>query len=307
MEESRPTISVVICTYNRDKYIRAALESLDRQTLEKKYFEVLIINNNSTDHTAEICQDFIGQSTATNFYYFFEPEKGLSAARNRGLKESRGEIITYMDDDAVAAENFLAALFRFFTHEPDAVGAGGKVLPRYAESPEPAWMNKYLYGFVAGQDFGDEQKKYTPRMKYPAGCNMSYKKEVLLQVNGFNNALQFRSDDKLINYRVKKISDNIWYLPEAVVFHHIDKDRLAFSSFKKLYQKTGNEEKKRIESEGSFFSWLAKFAGYSARLGASVGIWISFLLQGKEIKGRYVFFSQWFTFLGFLKKDVFVR
>jgi len=307
MQENPPYISVVICTYNRDKFIRSALESLTRQTLPSSRFEVLVVDNNSTDQTAAICQAFIAETSQQNFFYHFEPNKGLSSARNRGIKEARGEVITYIDDDAIATEGFLQELFDFFTNHPGAAGAGGKVIPIYPGEAEPAWMNKYLYGFVTRQDFGGEKMKYTPRMKYPAGCNMSYRKNILEKVNGFNEELHFRSDDKLINFRVRKFSDDIWYIPGAMVYHHIDGERLQFISFKKLYQKTGNEEKKRILSEKNAFVWLGKLAEYVIKLGVSLLLWIGFAARGTGVKGRYLFYSQWFTLSGFLKKNVFVR
>ncbi len=144
-------------------------------------------------------------------------------------------------------------------------------------------------------------------MKYPAGCNMTYRKEILQRAGGFNNKLTFRSDDKYIFYQVSKISSNIYYLPKAMVYHNIDQHRLTFENFKRLYLKTGNEEKIRIRSEGSFIGLAAKFFELILKTGASLMLYLKFLFKGKEIKGRYVFFSQWFTLSGFLKKNVFVR
>lgn len=303
----QPGISAIICTYNRDRYIGKALEALSAQDLPADRFEIIIIDNNSTDNTAAICKAFIRDHQNLSIKYFFEENRGLSFARNRGIREASSPVITFIDDDAEAAPGFLRAILEFFQTHPDTVGAGGKVTPLYTETGEPPWMNKYLDGFVGKVNHGNEIKMYQAPMKYPAGCNMTYTKEILLKAGGFNNQLTFRSDDKHIFHQVKKLSDKIYYLPAATVNHHIDAERLSFPSFKKLFLKTGNEEKKRVRSEQGFMGVIKKFVEFKLKFGASLLLYIKFLFSGQEIKGRYVVFSQWYTLLGFLRKKVFVR
>jgi hypothetical protein len=85
--------------------------------------------------------------------------------------------------------------------------------------------------------------KFDSKMKYPTGCNMTYTKEILKKAGGFNNELTFRSDDKYIFHQVTRFSDQIYYVPGAMLYHNIDNDRLSFANFKKLFLKSGNEEK----------------------------------------------------------------
>lgn len=300
-------ISVVICTYNRDQFINKCLECLAQQTLSKKCYEVILVDNNSTDSTASIAQSFIASHPQLNIRYVFETNKGLSFARNRGIAEAHNNIITYIDDDAEATPVFLETILNFLKQHHDVVGVGGKVIPLYSESKEPKWMNKYLNGFVAKVDLGNKILLYDKKMKYPAGCNMTYRKEILQKAGGFNNKLTFRSDDKYIFFEVKKISSTIYYLPDATVYHNIDADRLTFENFKKLFLKTGNEEKVRILSEGSSFDLLKKFFELVLKLLATTVLYFKFLLKEEEIKGRYVFLAHWFTLVGFVKKKIFVR
>ena len=191
-------ISVVICTYNRDQFINKCLECLAQQTLSKECYEVILVDNNSTDSTASIAQSFIASHPQLNSRYVFETNKGLSFARNRGIAEAHSNIITYIDDDAEATPVFLEIILNFLKQHHDVVGVGGKVIPLYSESKEPKWMNKYLNGFVAKVDLGNKILLYDKKMKYPAGCNMTYRKEILQKAGGFNNKLTFRSDDKYI-------------------------------------------------------------------------------------------------------------
>jgi len=307
MTNNTPILSVVICTYNRDKFIRKSLECLVNQTLPASLYEIIIVDNNSTDQTASICHNFIANYPDYPIRYVFEKNKGLSFARNRGIAEAKGTIITYIDDDAEAIPEFLESIYTFLKEHKDVVGIGGKVVPIYPEGGEPKWMNPYLKGFVGSIDFGNEPKPFTGKMKYPAGCNMTYRKEILQKAGGFNNELTFRSDDKYIFFKVSELSSNIYYLPQAQVYHNIDHHRLTFSNFKKLFLKTGNEEKIRIRSEGNGVGLIKKFIELVIKAGASLLIYIQFLLKGQEIKGRYVVYAQWFTLKGFLMKKVFVR
>lgn len=307
MPDSTPHLSVVICTYNRDRFIRAAVESLMHQDQEANAFEVIVVDNRSTDQTATIVSALMREHPNFSLRYVYEENKGLSHARNRGIREARSPVITYMDDDAEARPDFVRALIVFFQQHPEAVGAGGKVLPKYPDGGEPAWMSRYLYGFVAGQDHGDQQRLYTGKMKYPAGCNMSYRKEILEKAGGFNTQLQFRSDDKDIHFRIKPLSAAVWYVPTAIVDHNIDGERLQPASFRKLYLKTGHEEKIRIRTEKGWMGLPLKAIEYLIKWGVSLLIGLSFWMQGQGIKGNYLVRSQWYTLQGFFMKNVFVR
>lgn len=300
-------LSLVVCTYNRAEFIKSGLEHIAQQTLDKSLFEVLIINNYSTDNTEAVCQKFIEENPLLNIRLFFESQKGLSYARNRGIKEASTNIIVYIDDDALAEPFFLEEINKFFLNNPNAVGAGGMVEPYYIEVPKPKWMSKFLYGFVGDINFGNTIKKYSKSMKYPIGCNMTYKKDMLLKIGGFNNALSFRGDDKYIFNEIKKYSDEIYYLPNAKLKHVIDKKRLTFDSFKKLFLQSGNEAKERIGSRKISVKFIIKLIEYLGKAGVAILIWICYALIFEEIKGRYVFYSQYFTLKGFLSDNVFVR
>ena len=307
MQNDLYKISLVICTYNRSGYLPGSLESIHLQTIDKNLFEIVVIDNASTDDTARIIQEFISENPSLHISYYFEKNKGLSFARNRGITEARSPLIAYVDDDVILTPDYLKELLSFFDKNPTAAGAGGKVIPKYESGTEPVWMNKYLAGFVGNVNHGTDVKLFTPSMKYPAGCNMIYKKDILLKAGGFNNDLKFRSDDKYIFYKVHEVSDQIYYLPDACLYHYIDSYRLDLKNFKTLYLKTGNEEKRRLLSEGNKTGLLKKLIEYKFKFGASLFLYLTFLLKGQPSKGKYIVISQWNTLKGFLKKDVFVR
>lgn len=300
-------ISLIICTYNRCRYLPEALESIREQTLSPQLFELIIIDNNSTDDTEKISRRFIASNPQLNTRYFFEEKKGLSYARNRGITESQSKIINYVDDDAILSKGYLEEMVHFFKSNPHACGAGGKVIPKYENGKEPEWMSKYLDGFIGKIDFGSSIKLFSKEMKYPVGCNMAYKKEILQIAGGFNNALQFRSDDKYIFYQVKKYSDQVYFVPGAWLYHYIDAHRLQMDNFKNLFLKTGNEEKKRVFIEQGNPGLIKKGMEFIFKAGASAILLFIFTLRGQFAKGKYVFISQYCTLKGFLKKEIFVR
>lgn len=302
-----PRISVIISTYNRQPFIIKCLQCLADQTLAKDQYEVIVVDNNSTDQTAALVLEFLAAHPQLPFQYIFEPQKGVSFGRDRGLRAATGDILVYLDDDAEAQPDLLLQYLTFFDQYPNAVGAGGRILPKYSELPEPLWMSKWLNGYIAKVDCGGETRLFTGKMKYPIGCNMAYRTQILLDIGGFNTLLTFRGDDKYIYLAIKKTQPGIYYVPHALVYHNIPGKRLHFSYLRTLYLKTGNEEKLRVRLLRKPGGVLLKMIEFVAKFFVSIAIWIKYTFLGKELKGRYVMYSQWYTLQGFFMKQVFVR
>ena len=141
-------ISVIICTYNRAYLLSQCLDSLSNQTLEKHFFEVLIINNNSTDNTQEIAE-FISKKEP-NFRVILETSQGLSHARNRGWNEAQGLYVGYLDDDCKVPPEWLqTAQSCITTQTPDIFGG-----PYYAcyNSQKPKWFKDEYGSHVSGSE-----------------------------------------------------------------------------------------------------------------------------------------------------------
>ena len=129
------TISAIICTYNREKYIGKALESIRNQSLDKDRIQIVIVDNNSTDSTERICQDFIKANPGLSINYVVEKEQGLSAARNRGIRESSSDYLTFVDDDARLDPQFLEVTCTYLDSNPGVEAVGGKILLDYEFRP----------------------------------------------------------------------------------------------------------------------------------------------------------------------------
>ena len=107
-------LSVIICTYNRDKYIYNVLKSVAKNNLDTSLYEVVLVNNNSTDNTESECKRFAINFPNVSFQYHVELNQGLSYARNRGIVEAKGNIVVYVDDDATVNTEYLTTYYQFF-------------------------------------------------------------------------------------------------------------------------------------------------------------------------------------------------
>jgi len=294
-------ISVAVCSYNRAKYLVDALKSLKNQNLKPDDYEIVIVDNNSSDATAEISKNFISENFRLNISYYRESRQGLSFARNKAITESKYDIITFIDDDAIAREDFLANILSFFKDHSDADALGGKVIPIYENGKEePLWLSKYLWGLVTKVDYGDEIKVF-PTPKYPAGCNMSFKKEKLLKVGLFNTDLKIRGDDKDIFAKLKKINAKVYYVPEVFVYHNVEENRLTKSFIKKLSIIIGNSERVRLANKG-LMPLILKLFEYLFKLAAGFIIASSFIFKGQVEKAKYLIMVRWTILKGLFVK-----
>ena len=131
------TISIIIPTMNRANLLRRTLDSLVRMDGNKYDFEIIVIDNGSTDITKNVVQDFSARST--NIRYIYEPTPGLMSARHRGIRESHGEILAFIDDDVVVDKSWLIAINEVFANQFISL-AGGPSLPIF-EANKPSWLD----------------------------------------------------------------------------------------------------------------------------------------------------------------------
>jgi glycosyltransferase involved in cell wall biosynthesis len=228
-------ISVVICTYNRSAMLERTLASFFQQTgLDAVEHEVLVVDNNSTDDTREVIEQFAARPTLR---HLFEPRQGLSCARNRGVAEARGEIVAFLDDDVVVGPTWLVCLRRCFD-ETNADAVGGRSYLILDEQP-PAWLGLVFRLFLSEVELGDE-RKYLPDGRRLFGLNLGFRKAVLDAHGPFDERLG-RTGSRLLSAEetqvLKHVEDSggiIVYEPDAVVGHLISPDRVTWPYFRKL-------------------------------------------------------------------------
>jgi GT2 family glycosyltransferase len=198
-----PSISVVICTRNGERTIRDCLEGLRR--IDYPNFEVLIVNDGSTDSTEAITREY-------NFRVISIPNGGLSNARNVGMRAAKGEIVAYIDDDAVPDPQWLTYLAATFL-STDHVGVGGPNIPP-ADDGAVAECVANSPGGPIHVLFTDQEAEHIP------GCNMAFRKVALEAVGGFDTQFRIAGDDVDLCWRIQKRGWTLGFNPAAMVWHH---------------------------------------------------------------------------------------
>ena len=246
-------LSIIICTYNRDKYIYNVLKSIAENDFSRTGYEIVLVNNNSTDNTESECQRFQQDFPDIGFHYCVERNQGLSYARNRGIQESKGDILIYVDDDALVNKEYLQTYADFFAKNPGIAAAGGPIIPQY-ETAEPAWMSHYTRQLITGKLYLGEKEREFPKSAFPGGGNAAYRKEVFDKIGLFNVELG-RKGNSLIGAEEKDLFDKMttigirfFYLPTAILYHIIPEKKLTQDYFNRLTYSIGVSERYRTLS-----------------------------------------------------------
>ncbi|MEC4807390.1 MAG: glycosyltransferase [Jaaginema sp. PMC 1079.18] len=226
-------ISAIICTHNRDQYLGKAIDSLLAQ--EGVEYEIIIIDNASSDRTREVVE---ARMPHARLSYHYEATLGLSVARNRGFKESQGEILAYLDDDAIASPHWLATLSQAYQNNAKLAIAGGKVTLLWPENTEPpTWLSDSLAGNLGLYDLGNQLKLIKKPGLTPRGLNYSIRRSFLAKIGGFDVNLGRVGTSLLSNEELQMTElalNQGWqvaYLPAALVAHHVAPERLNRSWF----------------------------------------------------------------------------
>jgi glycosyltransferase involved in cell wall biosynthesis len=246
-----PFISIIICTYNRGGYIRDNLHSLFQTNASPGQFEILIIDNNSTDNTSAVINEAIARHPSFNLKYIKESKQGTSHARNRGIQEASAPILLFLDDDIIAPPQFLPAWISFFEKNPGASGAGGNINVQY-DDPRPPWMSYFLLPLLGYHNHGNTMKEYKTG-NFPFGGNMAFRKEVFERYGNFHTDLgrignvKMTSFEKEFYHRLNR-SETICYVPDAYLYHRVNKQRLTKDAIKEQALGLGKSTALQLES-----------------------------------------------------------
>lgn len=228
---AKPRISVVICTFDRPQLLEKCLASLHTQTLPAEAYEVCVVDNGPDPaQTAAVVNCYAG------FHYHQLDYAGLSAARNVGWQMADGNIVAYLDDDAVADQHWLEAIESVFsTRNPKPGSVGGPVRPIWPQ-PQPVWLNEEFAKSLGIVDWGSDAC-VLERWQWIPGCNMAYPRDLLAQVGGFRGDLGrkgsrlYSMEETAIQEQLIRHGCQLYYHPRVSVQHHIAPDRLNKSWF----------------------------------------------------------------------------
>jgi len=229
----RPSsLSVVLSTYNRGELLNDAVNSvLAQHNAITPPFEVIVVDNNSTDRTREIVQRLAAADDRVR--YLFEPRQGLSYARNAGLLVAQAPVVAFTDDDVRAQPDWVAAILRAFAEHPDADAVGGRVLPLWPAVPPP-WLTRDHWAPLALVDHGDALVPVTTDNPIClVGANLAVRRRVFDAIGAFATDLQRVKDgigsleDHEFLLRLVRSGRTGVYDPRIMVRAEIQPNRLA--------------------------------------------------------------------------------
>ncbi|MEY2398614.1 MAG: glucosyl-dolichyl phosphate glucuronosyltransferase [Actinomycetota bacterium] len=219
-------MTVAICTHNRADYLPAALRSVVGEPTGQAAVEVMVVDNASTDATRAVVTAHPGVR------YVAEPRLGLSHARNRALAEAEGDVVAFLDDDAVACAAWASRHADAFA-DPH-VGATGGPIHLVWPGARPRWMPAAVEGLYAGLDLGAIDRDFASD-ETPFGANLAVRRRVALDLGGFNPALGRKGTSLVSNeesefLRRLRAGHRIRYVAGAAVDHAVvpGRDRVGY-------------------------------------------------------------------------------
>ena len=299
-------LSLIVCTYNRDKYLYGALQCIAENGFPVDAYEIVLVNNMSTDNTEAECQRFQNDYPAVDFRYFVETNQGLSYARNRGIAESRGDTLVFLDDDSFIQKDYLLNLQKQLDAHPDADAFGGKIDPVFESGEAPKWLSKWNYSWVSAIDLGDKVRPFTGKA-FPIGANMGIRKTMLSRIGVFNTELGrskknlMGGEEKDLFERIRQHGGSIYYFPDVLVHHVIPPSRTTKDYVKRLGEGVGRSE--RIRTLGvSRWKYVKRLFSELIKWGGTTVLWLGFALKGQFEKGNILFTFRRKVTSGLLKK-----
>ena len=249
MSDDTLSISIVMCAYTEDRWsdLVMAISSVKRQTVPVSEIILVIDHNQSLFERA--------QETFRDVYVIENHDApGLSGARNSGIACAQGQIICFMDEDAIASSSWIETLLSGYSNA-QIIGVGGEVKPLWAGAT-PGWIPEEFY-WVVGCSYTGLPETASP-VRNPIGCNMSFRKDALLAAGGFRNGIgrigtiPVGCEETELSIRIRQIfpDTTILYQPEAVVYHRVPEWRTTWSYFAK-----------RCYAEGLSKSKVTQFVG----------------------------------------------
>ena len=234
-------VSIIVCTYNRAKSLRETLQALCNLEIPSDLeTEIIVVDNNSQDCTRLIVNEF---SNRTPFIrYEFEGEQGLSNARNRGLRSSRGNLILFTDDDVLPEADWVIKTLNGM-RKYDADACGGFIAPLF-EAPPPHWLTPRFYGFLAIKNDRSDDYVIQHASDAPFGANMAFKREVFERVGEFDTSrgrkgkVLASGEDGEMFERILAAKMTGVFLGQSRVHHKVEAYRLTKRYFRRWRRQT---------------------------------------------------------------------
>ncbi len=298
-------ISVIVCTYNRDKYLYDALSHIADNDYPADDYEIILVNNNSTDNTLAEAERFKLAYPNINITIVTELQNGLSFARNRGIEESKGDFLVFLDDDTAVGNNYLHNISENLAQHPDTIAFGGKVVPIF-ETGKPKWVSCWTMPLFAVTDKGEGTLTFKGK-SYPVGANMGVKRSAFEQYGIFDTQLGRKRDmllggeEKDFLYRLKADKQNIYYFGNIAIEHLIPATRTTSDYIRNIGIGIGISERIRFRKK-NLIQRSIKALWEFTKTCASTLLWLYYAISFRPAKGNAIMILRKNVVAGFMKK-----
>lgn len=286
-----PALSIVIPTRDRPGLLADCLATLARQAADPGQVEVIVIDDGSDPPLREVVETAAAASPVVEVRYAAQQPGGLNAGRNRGVEESRADLLAFLDDDTLVDQGWAAALLAGFDQRgADAIA--GRIRLRL-EGTAPRWLGPRLRMYLSELDLGDQARWLEPDAS-PFGANCAVRRRALEQAGGFRVGLDrvgtslVSNGDTEFFARVRAGGGRILYLPDAVVEHRVPPERLTAAWFRRRARAQGISDVAVAGSAPAPLPGLAREALRAARVGP---ILVRSLAAGRGIEPAVIWLA----------------
>lgn len=249
-------MTLALCTHNHRDRLERTLRDLGQLREPVSPWELLIVDNASSDGTAELLASASWRRPACSVRIVREENLGLSNARNRAISEAAGEYLIFIDDDETPDPDWLVTYENVIrTEHPDAMG--GRIEVLFEDGERPRWLQDEILGFLGRLDHGAPERKLEDPHTPIFGGNFGFRKEVFGRIGMFDAGLGRKGaantggEDTEIYRRLIGAGCRVWWVPQAVIRHRIQAAKLRRGYFLDLHYRQGRIEGVRKRGAGS--------------------------------------------------------
>lgn len=235
-------VSIIIPTYNRAQYIGVTIQSFLELNYPKENYEIIIVNNKSTDNTEEVVLQFVNNAFGVKLHYVYEPRQGVHYARNTAAKQAKNELLYFTDDDMIADKELLSEIIKPFLFDPLVADVTGRVLPKWLDEP-PKWILEHCNNYLLSLLSPDYDFLIADSINYLYSCHQAIRRDVFFQAEGFNPEYtkgKYMGDGETgLNRKVKKLGYKFGYNGKSIIYHMIPKSRCTQAYLNKRFENNG--------------------------------------------------------------------
>lgn len=218
--------SVIVCTHNRATLLPRTLSQLRAQNYPHDAFEIIVVDNGSTDHTAQVVEKLVAEP-GVPLFYVAENRPGITFARNRGAEVARYPYIAYLDDDCGVEPDWLSQLVQGFDLHNDVAAVGGRVVLDWSQTERPAWLGPGLERWLGANGHLGSQPRLLGKNGFIMESNMALKRESWHASGGFLGMEQFGSQHMAAQeiiyllHQLRQKGGQVALVPQAIAVHRM--------------------------------------------------------------------------------------